>query len=649
MNEKEILKFWEKNKIFQKSLQQAQGKPLFSFYDGPPFLSGKPHYGHILTATIKDTVARYKTMKGFNVPRRVGWDCHGLPVENFIEKELNVKSKKEIEEKIGIEKFNKAARDSVFSCLEIFQKTLKRVGRWADYTDSYMTLDNSYIESVWWVLKQLWERGLVYKDYRVSPYCPRCGTPLSNFEVNLGYKDVSDPSIYIKFKIKNKENAYFLVWTTTPWTLTANVALAIGNDIDYVKIKYNNNNLILAKERLSVIDGEYEILKEMKGKDLLGLEYELIYDFIKPDKKAHFVVLGEFVSMEDGTGIVHIAPVFGAEDMKVGKENNLPVILTVDEEGKFKEEIKPWAGTFVKNADKEIVKNLQERNLLFKSETITHTYPFCWRCDSPLLYYPLDTWYIAVEKIKDQLIKNNKKINWVPEHIKEGRFGKWLEGVRDWAFTRNRFWGAPVPIWKCDKCGNFKAIGSFNEIKQSFNGINKIFLIRHAEAENNVSEILSSWPEKAEYHLTEKGKEQAKKMAEFLKKENIDLIFSSPVTRTKETAEIIAKKLDIKVIFDERLREMDYGDLEGKAYRDFERQYPRESRIEKTEHGIETGNQIKERLENFLEEINKKYSNKNIIIISHGDPIQIFYGITQNLSLINSFKGWYPKKGSVKI
>ncbi|MBU2263596.1 class I tRNA ligase family protein, partial [Patescibacteria group bacterium] len=243
MNEKEILKFWEKNKIFQKSLQQAQGKPLFSFYDGPPFLSGKPHYGHILTATIKDTVARYKTMKGFNVPRRVGWDCHGLPVENFIEKELNVKSKKEIEEKIGIEKFNKAARDSVFSCLEIFQKTLKRVGRWADYTDSYMTLDNSYIESVWWVLKQLWERGLVYKDYRVSPYCPRCGTPLSNFEVNLGYKDVSDPSIYIKFKIKNKENAYFLVWTTTPWTLTANVALAIGNDIDYVKIKYNNNNL----------------------------------------------------------------------------------------------------------------------------------------------------------------------------------------------------------------------------------------------------------------------------------------------------------------------------------------------------------------------------------------------------------------------
>ncbi|MBU2263404.1 class I tRNA ligase family protein, partial [Patescibacteria group bacterium] len=404
-----------------------------------------------------------------------------------------------------------------------------------------------------------------------------------------------------------------------------------------------------AKERLSVIDGEYEILKEMKGKDLLGLEYELIYDFIKPDKKAHFVVLGEFVSMEDGTGIVHIAPVFGAEDMKVGKENNLPVILTVDEEGKFKEEIKPWAGTFVKNADKEIVKNLQERNLLFKSETITHTYPFCWRCDSPLLYYPLDTWYIAVEKIKDQLIKNNKKINWVPEHIKEGRFGKWLEGVRDWAFTRNRFWGAPVPIWKCDKCGNFKAIGSFNEIKQSFNGINKIFLIRHAEAENNVSEILSSWPEKAEYHLTEKGKEQAKKMAEFLKKENIDLIFSSPVTRTKETAEIIAKKLDIKVIFDERLREMDYGDLEGKAYRDFERQYPRESRIEKTEHGIETGNQIKERLENFLEEINKKYSNKNIIIISHGDPIQIFYGITQNLSLINSFKGWYPKKGSVKI
>lgn len=647
--EEEILKFWKENKIFQKSVEQSMGRPFFSFYDGPPFLSGKPHYGHILTATIKDTVARYKTMKGFNVPRRVGWDCHGLPVENFIEKELNVKSKKEIEQKISIEKFNKACRDSVFSSLEIFQKTLKRVGRWADYTDSYMTLDNSYIESVWWVFKQLWERDLIYKDYRVSPYCPRCGTPLSNFEVNLGYKDVPDSSIYIKFKIKDQKNTYFLVWTTTPWTLTANVALATGNDIDYVKIKYNDDNLILAKEKLSVIDGEYKIIEEMKGKDLLDLEYKPLYNFIKPDKKSHFVVSGDFVSTEDGTGIVHIAPAFGAEDMQVGKENNLPVIITVDEEGKLKEEVEPWQGVFVKDADKEIIKDLKERNLLFKSETITHTYPFCWRCDTPLLYYPLDTWYIAVEKIKDQLIENNKKINWVPEHIKEGRFGKWLEGARDWAFTRNRYWGAPVPIWQCQKCGHKKIIGSVEELKGNLGNLNKLFLIRHAEAENNVSEILSSWPEKAEYHLTEKGKEQAKKMAEFLKKENIDLIFSSPVTRTKETAEIIAKKLDIEVIFNERLREIGYGDLEGKAYRDFERQYPRESRIEKTEHGIETGNQIKERLENFLEEINKKYKNKNIVVVSHGDPIQIFYGITQNLSLINSFQGWYPKKGSVKI
>ncbi|MFH1956825.1 MAG: isoleucine--tRNA ligase [Patescibacteria group bacterium] len=466
--EEEILKFWQENKIFEKSVKQAKGRPFFSFYDGPPFLSGKPHHGHILATTIKDTVVRYKTMKGFNVPRRVGWDCHGLPVENLIEKELGIKAKKDIEEKIGIEKFNKACKDSVFASKNIFEKTLARVGRWSDYLDAYMTLDNSYIESVWWVFKHLWERNLVYKDYRVTPYCPRCGTPLSNFEVNQGYKETKDPSIFVKFKLTSDvEKTYFLVWTTTPWTLTANVALAVNESIKYKVLSINgdNNKYIIASDRIAEVfkEKDYEAIKEIQGKDLLGIEYKPLFKFQVSSFKFQ-VVAGDFVSTEDGTGIVHIAPAFGADDMKVGKENNLATIITVDNEGKMITPGYKWNGLFVKNADKEIIKDLESRNILFKSEKITHAYPFCWRCDSPLLYYPLETWYIAVEKIKDELIQNNKKINWVPDHIKEGRFGKWLEGARDWAFSRNRYWGAPVPIWQCQKCGEYKVLGSAEEI-----------------------------------------------------------------------------------------------------------------------------------------------------------------------------------------
>ena len=470
--EHKILKFWEAKKIFEKSIRQRQGKPFFSFYDGPPFASGEPHYGHILATAIKDTVLRYFTMKGFLVPRRVGWDCHGLPVENLIEKELGIKTKKDIE-KYGIEKFNEACRASVFRYVDVFQEVLKRVGRWADYKNAYATIDNNYTESVWWVFKKLYDLGLIYRDFRVTPYCPRCGTPLSNFEVNQpgAYRDIEDQSVYIKFPLKGKANNFFLVWTTTPWTLPGNTALAVGTNINYVKVKVGEEIYILAKERLIILNDKYEIETEMLGKDLVSLEYEPIFPMTL-DKPGYRVVPAPFVSVEEGTGLVHIAPAFGEEDMELGKQENLPSLITVNDEGKIKTGLGiPGEGKFVKIADEDIKSDLKRRKLLYKEEKIVHSYPFCWRCDSPLLYYPINSWYVAVTKFKTELIKNNQQIHWVPEHLRDGRFGKWLEGARDWAVSRNRFWGAPIPIWRCQgqngkKCDEIKVIGSLAELQE---------------------------------------------------------------------------------------------------------------------------------------------------------------------------------------
>ncbi|MDD2274233.1 MAG: isoleucine--tRNA ligase [Candidatus Pacebacteria bacterium] len=460
--EEQILEFWKEKDIFHKSIKNRSNSSYFSFYDGPPFATGKPHYGHILATTIKDTVLRYWTMKGYQVPRRVGWDCHGLPVENLIEKELEIKNKKQIEE-IGVEKFNEHCRSSVFNCVNDFQKTLERVGRWADYDEAYSTMDNNYIESVWWVLKQLWEKGLVEKNYRVSPYCPRCGTTLSNFEVNQGYKETKNRSVYVKFKVE--ENTFLLVWTTTPWTLPGNVALAVNEDLEYSYIQVENEEIyILATERLSIINGEYKILKKVRGKDLIGIEYEPLFNYLPETKNAFKVLPGEFVSNEDGSGIVHINPMYGEDDFNIGKKYDLPFFHTVDNSGRFKDEVSDFKGEFVKDADIKIIEKLKERNILFKEELITHEYPFCWRCDSPLLYYAIESWYVSVTKIKDRLLENNKKIHWVPENIKEGRFGKWLEGARDWDIARSRFWGAPIPIWECE-CGEKVCIGSIQEMK----------------------------------------------------------------------------------------------------------------------------------------------------------------------------------------
>ncbi len=464
--EEKILSFWKKYRIFEKSLKNRRKN--FSFYDGPPFATGKPHYGHILASSIKDTICRFFSQRGFKVERRVGWDCHGLPVETLVEKELNIRSKKEIE-KLGIEKFNQACRQAVTRHVDDFEKVLTRLGRWADYKNAYYTMENSYIESVWWVLKQVDRQGLLYKHFKVTGYCPRCGTPLSNFEVSEGYRETVDSSVYVLFPLKNEPNTYFLVWTTTPWTLPANLALAIG-DFRYAKVRVKDKYLILAEERLPILKTEFEQVASLRKEDLVGLEYEPLYPeaakLLKEAKndKNFRVYEADFVNLEEGTGIVHTAPAFGEEDMEFGREKGLSVLITVDEEGKSL--VGPGKGKWVKEADKDIVADLKKRGLLFREEKIKHSYPFCWRCETPLLYYPTATYYIRVSALRKALLENNEKIHWVPKYLKYGRFGKWLAEAKDWAISRNRYWGAPLPIWECEKCEFREVIGSVQELKE---------------------------------------------------------------------------------------------------------------------------------------------------------------------------------------
>ena len=462
--EKEILEFWQKNNIFKKSLEKTKEKPRFVFYEGPPFANGLPGIHHLLARAFKDIILRYKTMQGFFVERKAGWDTHGLPTEMSAEKSLKIASKKQIEENIG--GFVKECSSNVFTYKKDWELFTERIGYWLDLENAYVTCSKEYIESLSWILKRIWDKGLLYQDYKVVPYCPRCGTSLSSHEVAQGYKTVLDSSVYVKFKVSEEENTYFLVWTTTPWTLPGNTAIAVNPKFSYSKIEINGEKLILAKDRLGSLDEGYKMLEELKGKDLVGLGYEPLFNFHKPEGKAWFVVGGNFVSLEEGTGLVHIAPAFGEDDMEVGKENNLPVILDVDESGRFKSEVDPWAGMFVKDADPLIIEELKKRNLLFKKEMYEHEYPFCWRCDSPLFYYAKESWFIKVTAIKKALIENSKKINWVPGYLKEGRFGEWLKEAKDWNLSRERYWGTPLPIWECEKCKKRTCIGSIEELKE---------------------------------------------------------------------------------------------------------------------------------------------------------------------------------------
>ncbi|MGM0629229.1 MAG: class I tRNA ligase family protein [Patescibacteria group bacterium] len=640
LEEERVLNFWEEKEIFKRSLEKASPKGSFVFYDGPPFATGLPHYGHILAGTIKDVIPRFRTMQGYFVRRVWGWDCHGLPIENLVEKELGLNNKKEIED-YGIEEFNRAARESVLLYDREWKRVVPRLGRWIDMENAYKSMNPSFSESVFWSLKELHKKGLLYKGFKSMHICPRCETTLSNFEVNQGYKDIKDNTVTVKFKIKDlkpdnldlkeKGDIYILSWTTTPWTLPGNSALAVNPEVDYVVAKKEEDLYILARSLSERVMGDgFDILKTLKGKELVGYSYEPVFDhFLNSDlhgdkEKGWKIYPAEFVTTEEGTGVVHIAPAFGSDDYELSLEYNIPFIQHVKMTGVFSDELGELAGKTVKPKDDhmatdvEIIKILAGEGRLFSKEKITHSYPHCWRCDTPLLNYATDSWFVKVTDIRKRLMEENKKVQWIPDHIGKNRFGEWLEEARDWSISRARFWGTPVPIWECAECGEYSVIGSFDEIAKDTN--NSYILMRHGEADNNTEHVLSSFPDN-EHYLTEKGKEQVRKSAKEILKNPPDIIITSDLLRTKETARMVADSCGLQkehIIEDERLREVDFGDLNLHSVDEYRALFDDWTEMfERSIPGGESFLDIKKRLGSFLDELEMKYAGKRIMIVSH--------------------------------
>jgi len=636
--EEKILNFWQRNQIFQKVLNKNKGKRKFVFYEGPPTANGEPGIHHILARSFKDIILRFKTMEGFNVSRRSGWDTHGLPVELEIEKKLGFQSKKEIE-KFGIASFNELCRQSVWNYKKEWEKMTKRIGFWLDLEHPYITYTNRYIESLWWIIKQFFKKGLLFEDYKIAPYCYRCGTTLSSHELALGYERISENSFYLKFKIFKTKNRYLISWTTTPWTLPANVALAVNPNFVYVEIKIQNEKKeteywILAQSRLSVIEGPYQIVKKFKGKKLIGLKYEPLFK-IKAlfSSKSFRVYPADFVTMSEGTGIVHLAPLYGEDDYKMGKKFGLPLRHLVSENGLFNSLVKGFKNLAVKDlkTEEKISQYLKKNNSLLKIVAYEHDYPFCWRCHSPLLYYARKSFFVKMSKLKNALMRNNQKINWVPPSVKTGRFGAWLQEVKDWNFSRERFWGTPLPLWRCEKCGSFQVIESREELSSFLKeSSNHYFILRHGESVNNISNLINCLKEDKDlYPLTLKGRLAIEKLAQKLEKEKIDLIFSSDFLRTKETAQIISRRLNLKIHFDPRLREINVGIFNGQKAKSYEEFFDSPAlKFYKNPPQGENLKQLAQRVFNFIIDIEKKYKNKNILIISHEYPLWMLEAVS---------------------
>ncbi|MDE2399420.1 MAG: class I tRNA ligase family protein [Patescibacteria group bacterium] len=648
LREEKVLEFWKKEKIFEKSLKKPAPKGEFVFYEGPPTANGKPGIHHLESRAFKDAIPRYKTMQGFHVRRKGGWDTHGLPVELQVEKKLGLNSKKAIEE-YGIAKFNQECKESVWEYVDLWDKFTERSGYWVDEKNPYITYDNEYIESVWNIVKKVEEQNLLYKDYKVVPWCPRCGTALSSHELAQGYEEIKDLSIYVKFKIVGVENGYFLAWTTTPWTLPGNVALAVGKDIDYIEIKVGNEILVLAKDGLAIIEEPYKIVAEHKGSEMVGMQYEPLYPFIAdnitdPEKKkmdkAYMVYEADFVNTTDGTGIVHTAVMYGQDDFVLGTKVGLPKYHLVDPEGKFVKNTGFLEGRFVREADQngkptlavDIIDDLKKRNLFFKQENYKHSYPHCWRCHTALIYYARDSWYIRMSdpKIKSQLISENEKINWEPSHIRDGRFGEWLREIKDWAISRERYWGTPLPVWQCVACKKIDVIGSIAELKnKTKKSGNKYFVMRHGGTEANHNGVVS-FKEQIEDRLTEHGKEQVAKVGTEIIDKKIDLIIASPFTRTRETTKILKEKFNLseeQVIFDERLQELNVGDFDGKPWNEYHN-YVLGFGDEWFNHKIPNGESLQDvarRTGAVLYELENKYKDKNILIVTHGGPAWLLF------------------------
>ncbi len=646
-NEEKILDFWREQNIFQKTLEKDAPMGDYNFFEGPPTANGRPGIHHVLARSFKDIIPRYKTMRGFRVQRKAGWDTHGLPVELQVEKQLGLKSKKEIEQ-FGLAVFNQRCRESVWEYKDEWEQLTQRMGYWIDMEHPYVTYHNSYIEALWGTVKKIDERGFLYKDFRVGPWCSRCGTGLSSHELNQpgAYKDVKDLTAYVKFKVKNQENTYILAWTTTPWTLPGNIALAIGSKIDYVYVKTDGEILIIAKNFVEKIEGEKEIIKEINGSELAGFEYEPLYPFMETlmgdDQKqfaswrienAFKVYPADFVTDTDGTGIVHIAPMYGADDFEFATKNNLPKFHVVNEEGKYitgcDTESLQLSGRYVKEKDEngkptlavDIIDDLTARGLLLKKENYTHSYPHCWRCDTPLLYYARTSWYFKMSALRDQLLEANKTINWEPDHVRDGRFGEWLDGIKDWAISRDRYWGTPLPIWQTES-GKRLVIGGLSDIKKHVKKSGNTYtVVRHAQAESNAK---NTWDFMGDpnNHLTDIGKDQAMQAGQQLQGQTVDVIIASPILRVQETAKIIAEQIGYdpeKIITDKRVIEWQVGsEFQGKDLQSFlDIRNASENRYTFKLSDGESFQDVVDRCGEFLYELEQTYQGKNIVIVCH--------------------------------
>jgi isoleucyl-tRNA synthetase len=644
--EKEVLSFWEKERIFQKSLEQTKESKPFTFYDGPPFATGLPHYGHILASTIKDLVPRYQTMRGRYVRRRWGWDCHGLPIEELVERKLGISGKKEIE-KIGIQKFNEMCRSLVLQYVEEWGKMVRRIARWVEFENSYKTMDTSYMESVWWAFKQVWKKGLVYEGRKVLLYCPRCETPVSNFEVAMdqSYRDVEETAVTVKFKVKGEENTYFLAWTTTPWTLPGNVALAVGKDIDYAMVRHGDAQLIVALDRVPAIFGDSsQLLKTIKGNELVELSYEPLFNVpaVSSDK-SYKVYTADFVSTSEGTGIVHTAVVYGEEDYALGQKEGLPVVPLLDEKGVFNEQAPELVrGKYFKDADKAIIKDLESRGLLFEKKNHTHSYPFCWRCGTELFYNAIPAWFVNVQKVKKDLLRSNERqMHWYPAHLKHGRYQKSVEAAPDWNISRNRYWGNPIPVWRCAQCDHRMVVGSLEELNEHRPDIPTTFIfVRHGESVSNVEQFVSSIPETRENPLTAKGREQVERAARKLPKE-IDIAYVSPLLRGRQTVEILKEYVRIgRVQTSDALREVDLGEFNGESIAEYHHFYHfLKERLFKAPRGGENGAEVQARVWQFLKEKSAEHQGKTILVVTHRLPMAIGEALLSGITS-DDFRFW---------
>jgi len=698
--EEKILEFWKENKIFEKSLEKPAPNGEFVFYDGPATANAKPVFHTMEPFAFKDIIPRYKTMRGYHVARKGGWDTHGLPVELQIEKKLGFKSKKDIEE-YGIEAFNKLCKESVWEYIGLWKDFTSRMGYWADQEHPYVTYDNSYIESVWNIVKTVNDKKLLYKDYKVLPWCPRCGTALSSHELAQGYQDDKDLSVTVKFKVTNPEkiglsgDVYLLAWTTTPWTLPGNVALAVGEDIEYKRFKIlESKNSQFKVDDIYVLSNDFflnlafaegsnykgpamlgpTVLKRdfegiivdnievIKSQNLIGLKYEPLYNFLSEkfkDKnseafeKAYQVYAADFVNTEDGTGIVHTAVMYGQDDFVLGTKMGLPKYHLVQEDGHFQDGMDFLSKRFVKDEEVavDIIKDLAHRGLLFKKEKYEHSYPHCWRCKTPLIYYARDSWYIKMSSLREELVKENENIHWEPEHIKEGRFGEWLREIKDWAISRERYWGTPLPVWS-DKEGNYRVIGSIDELKKHIKtNKNRFIFIRHGEAENNTANIINC-DQGQIFHLTERGRKEVENLAK--KIEKADVVFTSPYMRVRETAEIVAKTLSFdlnKIQEDKRLAELNFGEFNGKTFTEYLAYEEKHITSYDTPlPGGESYNDAKLRLGEFLYEIDKKYQGKTIVIVTHGIGLEVAAALLEGADLKRSkeiIDNYTPAPGEV--